>query len=52
MIAHFDDAAFFEGNDLVRVTDGGQPVGDDQGGVPLQHLLQRLLDQILSLGVN
>ena len=39
-------------DDLVRVADGGQAVGDGDGGAVLGQLLQALLDVALALVVQ
>jgi ribonuclease G len=50
--ALFGDAALFHDHDAVRMLDGGQPVGNDQGGAPRHQALESLLDQALGLGVQ
>ena len=52
MVAHLDDAPFLQSDDLVGVADGAQAVGDDQRRAAPQHRFQRLLDQVLRLGVH
>lgn len=35
MIALLEDAAIFQNQDQIRISDGGQPVGDDKAGAVL-----------------
>lgn len=52
MGAALHDAAFVHDPYLVGVLDGGQTVGDDDGGATLHELFQRLLHDMLRLGVE
>ncbi len=46
------DPPLVEDEDLVHVLHGGEPVGDhDRGPAPQQHA-QRVLDELLGLGVH
>ena len=47
-----DDLAVGQQNDVVRMLDGTQPVGNDQHGADVLHLLQRILNQKLGFCVD
>ena len=44
VIAAFNDPAILQHDDLVRVANGGEPVGDHQAGAPREQHFQRALD--------
>jgi hypothetical protein len=44
MIAGFYDAAVLHDNDLIGIVNGGEPVGDDQGGPVSRDVFQGLLN--------
>ena len=44
----FGDVLIIDDDDLVGVPDGGQPVGDGDGGTVFRQLLQTLLDVALA----
>ena len=44
MGAPFLDALLVDDHDLVRILDGGEPVGDDQGGPSLAQFVEGVLD--------
>ena len=50
--AGLDDSTPVEDDDLVRIFNGAQPVGDDQCGAAYHQAFQRLLYQVLTLGVQ
>ena len=50
--AHLRDPLVGYVQDAVAVFDGGEPVGDDEGGAALQQRLQALLHQLFRFGVN
>ncbi len=50
--AAFPELALVDDQDLVRLADGGQPVGDHQRGAARQRGLERALDRQLRLGVQ
>ena len=52
MGALLQNLAVGQEDDVVRVLDGAQPVGNDQHGANVLHLLQGVLDQHLRLGVD
>ena len=52
MGALLDDVTVVEDDDLVGITDGGEAVGDDEGGAPLHDGVHALLHQLLSAGVD
>ncbi|MNN78519.1 hypothetical protein D3C81_1950820 [compost metagenome] len=52
MCASFDDPPLFHDQDQVGFFDGGQAVGNDQGGAILDHVIQRRLDMPLRLGIE
>ena len=47
-----DDPAVFHHDDAVRLQNGGEAMGDDDGGAPDHELLQRLLHQLLRFGIE
>src|SRR5260370_6812168 len=49
MAAALDYLAAVEHQDLVGIDDGGEPVGDDEGGAVLRDLAQARLDLALGL---
>ncbi len=46
------DPALMHDDDQIRLADGGEAVGDDEGGPPVEKAAQGLLNQGLGLGVN
>jgi hypothetical protein len=52
VLAALADPALVDDQDLIGLTDGRQPVGDDQRGAAGQGRLERLLDGGLRLGVQ
>ena len=52
MAAALGDAAVFQHQDLVGMDDGGQPVGDHQGGGAPADFPQALLDGKLGMAVQ
>src|SRR5699024_9951957 len=50
--AALDDAALFQDDDAVGVADGGQPVGDDEGGAAVHQAVHAGLDHRLGAGVD
>ena len=52
MAAGRDDPAVLQHDDPVGAADGGQAVGDDQGGATLQQRRQRALDFQLGVTVS
>ena len=52
MGAALDDPAVVDDEDLVGLAHGGEPVGDDQAGAPLQGRVECALDGVLGLGVE
>ncbi len=50
--AHFADGLVLQHHDLVGVADGGEAVGDDDGGAALHQAFQGLLDEQLGLGID
>ena len=52
MGAALGDAAGVDHADAIGVLHGGEAVGDDQRGAALHEPLERLLDQVLALGVE
>ena len=49
--AHLHDLAILYCNNDVRVTDGGEAVGDDDGGAANDGIVKCFLDHSLGLGV-
>lgn len=52
MVPMLRDTPFFHHEYLVRIEDGGQPVGDDHGRASLHQSLKGLLDRLLREGVH
>ena len=52
MAALLDDAAFLEHVDAVGVLDGGEAVGDDEGGAVGHEVVEGVLDLPLGFGVH
>ena len=52
MGAHLGDAAPVEHHQPVGVAQGGEAMGDGEGGAPLHQREQAGLDQLLGLGVD
>src|SRR5262249_43788139 len=52
VIAVFDDAAAFDGDDAIGVTNSRKPVGDDDHGPPFRYLLHVLVNDPLALVVE
>lgn len=52
MGAALQDSALIDIHDTVRALDGGEAVGNDEGGTALQQLVQALLQQDLRFGVD
>ena len=52
MRAARDDAPVVQHQDQVGAAHGAQAVGDDEGGAALHQPVERLLDQLLGLGVH
>ena len=52
MIAAFDDAAGFDDQNLVGATDGGEAVGDDEGGAAAHQVAQTFLNERFGFGVE
>ena len=52
MCAAFDDLAVSDGEHLVGVADGAQPMGDDKRRAAVQQLLQRFLDESLGARID
>jgi hypothetical protein len=50
--AHLGDGAGLQDGDEVGLADGGEPVRDDEGGAADHEAVQRLLHQLLRLGVQ
>src|ERR1700742_4179313 len=50
--AGLDDAAFLEDEDAVHVPDGGEAVGDDEGGAVAHQAFEGFLDEVLAFGVE
>ena len=48
----FDDLPILQHQHLVRVADGAEAMGDDEGGAPGHQLLQRRLNLTLGAGVH
>jgi len=52
VIADLGNAAPVEHHDAIGVLDGGQAMGDDEGGAALAQGVERLLDLAFRLGVK
>ena len=52
MVAPLHDASLFHHQNLVGAADGGEPVGDDEGGAPLHQLIQSRLNHGLGFRVE
>ena len=52
MGALLDDTAFFHHDNEVGITDGGELVGDNEGGSTLHQLVDAALDQPLGLWID
>ena len=52
MVAAFYDVAFAEDEDIVGVFDGGEAVGDDEGGAAFHEGVHGALDDLLGAGVD
>ena len=52
MTTLLDDLSLAQQDDIIRMLDGGKPVGDDQHSADILHLLQRILNEDLGLGVD
>src|SRR5262249_59609048 len=52
VVAVFDDAAAFDGDDAIGVTNSRQPVGDDDDGPPFRDFLHVLVDDPLALVIE
>ena len=52
VVAALDDLAVFQHHDGVGVSDGGEAVGDDEGGAVLHQVVHALLDVALGAGVD
>ena len=52
MIALLHDLALGQQDDVVRVLDGGKPVGHNQHGTDVLHFFQRILNQQLRFRVD
>jgi hypothetical protein len=50
--AAFDDATVFDDEDLVGLADGGEAVGDDEGGASLHEEVEAGLDEGFGFGVE
>jgi hypothetical protein len=48
----FDDVALLDDEDLVGAANGGEAVGDDEGGPALHEVAEAVLDHGLGLGVE
>ncbi len=46
------DATFLHDQDLVGVADGGEAVGDDEGGAAVDEVLEGELDEMLGFGID
>ena len=51
-IPALDDAALLEDQDQVRIPNGRQPVGNDEGGAPLFQIFESLLHLGFGCGVQ
>ncbi len=52
MGALFDYLSVFEDVDAVGILDGGETVGDDEGGACGHEVVERVLDELFGLGVH
>ena len=52
VVTKFDDAGAFKDGDGVCFADGGEAMGDDDGGFALHELFEGLLDELFCLGVD
>ncbi len=52
MGADFEDFAFFEHEDFVCFLDGGEAVGDDDGGAAFHEFGEGALDGVFAFGVD
>ena len=52
MVAALDNEAAFDDKNLIGAADGGEPVGDDEGGAALHELVEAGLDHGLRFGVE
>ena len=52
MRPHLADGFILQHHDLICITDGGQAVGNDDGGTSLHKAFERLLDELLGLGID
>jgi hypothetical protein len=52
MGAALDDGPGTEDEDLVAAADGGEAVGDDDGGAVFHELIQGILDEAFALGIE
>src|SRR5579863_6767676 len=52
VVAALNDSSLLHDQDLVGAADGGEPVGDDEGGAVLHELRESGLDHGLGLGVE
>ena len=52
MSSLLDDLAFFKNVNLVRVLDGGEAVGDDEGGAVFHQAVEGGLDLALGFGID
>ena len=50
--SRLDDAALVDDEDAVGVADGGEAVGDEEGGSSLHEGFEGLLDETLALGIE
>ena len=50
--AAFTDATLFEDKDLVCLANGGESVGNDEGGSALHQSMQRALDMQFGRGID
>ena len=48
----FDDFSIAYNKNYIRVTDSGEPVGNNEGCTAAQQLFRSLLDELFGLGVN
>ena len=52
VIAGFQDAALTNKEDAVAALDGGETVGNDEAGAPLEQGFDALLEETLGLGID